>query len=354
MELDFSCVWQYWPFLYHGALTTLKMTAICAVFGFLLGVLLSLVKISKCAPLVWFGRFYTSIFRGTPLLVQLCIVHFGLPQLLDITFTTTQSGILTFSLNSAAYISEIFRGGITGVDKGQYEAAMSLGVGYRDMMKDIILPQAIKHILPSLVNEAIALLKESSILSYIGAVELLRAADQITVLTFRFFEPYLVIALIYFASGRWKRHRSLADGGIAVVLVVQHGAVLGLVDHVGYGGGGVGHHKAELAVFAVGVRKIRGIFAAAVRGHGDGQPVRCFHCLDVYGFSRADCLIEAAGAKVVVIIWIRIDAAQIGGVADPSNRNTLRGKVISTEENTIGAAAAAVGQCDVSFQSVQI
>ena len=129
MELDFSCVWQYWPFLYHGALTTLKMTAICAVFGFLLGVLLSLVKISKCAPLVWFGRFYTSIFRGTPLLVQLCIVHFGLPQLLDITFTTTQSGILTFSLNSAAYISEIFRGGITGVDKGQYEAAMSLGVG---------------------------------------------------------------------------------------------------------------------------------------------------------------------------------------------------------------------------------
>ena len=91
--------------------------------------------------------------------MQLCIVHFGLPQLLDITFTTTQSGILTFSLNSAAYISEIFRGGITGVDKGQYEAAMSLGVGYRDMMKDIILPQAVKHILPSLVNEAIALLQ---------------------------------------------------------------------------------------------------------------------------------------------------------------------------------------------------
>ena len=88
--------------------------------------------------------------------------------------------------------------GINAIDRGQYEAAMSLGVGYRDMMKDIILPQAVKHILPSLVNEAISLLKESSILSYIGAVELLRAADQITVLTFRFFEPYLVIALIYY------------------------------------------------------------------------------------------------------------------------------------------------------------
>lgn len=174
------------------------MTGICLVLGFLLGVLLSLIKISNCKPLVWFGRFYTSIFRGTPLLVQLCIVHFGLPQLIGVTLTTTQSGILTFSLNSAAYISEIFRGGIMGVDKGQYEAAMSLGVSYRDMMKDIVLPQAVKHVLPSLVNEAIALLKESSILSYIGAVELLRAADQITVLTFRFFEPYLVIALIYY------------------------------------------------------------------------------------------------------------------------------------------------------------
>ena len=198
MNLDFSIVWQYWPFLYHGALLTLQMTFICVICGFVLGVLLSLIKISKCTPLVWFGRFCTSIFRGTPLLVQLCIVHFGLPQLLGVTFTATQSGILTFSLNSAAYISEIFRGGIQAIDKGQYEAAMSLGVGYKDMMKDIILPQAVRHILPSLVNEAVALLKETSILSYVGAVELLRAADQITVMTYRFFEPYLVIAVIYY------------------------------------------------------------------------------------------------------------------------------------------------------------
>lgn len=77
MKLDFSSVWQYWPFLYHGALTTLKITAMAAVLGFILGVLLSLIKISKCKPLVWFGNFYTSIFRGTPLLVQLCIVHFA-------------------------------------------------------------------------------------------------------------------------------------------------------------------------------------------------------------------------------------------------------------------------------------
>ena len=131
-------------------------------------------------------------------MVQLCIVHFGLPQLIGVTFTTMQSSVLTLSLNAAAYISEIFRGGIMGVDKGQYEAAMSLGVGYKDMMVDIVFPQAIKHVLPSLVNEAIALLKNTSIMSYIGTVELLRAADQITVLTFRFFEPYLVIALMYY------------------------------------------------------------------------------------------------------------------------------------------------------------
>ena len=83
MSLDFSSVWQYWPFLWHGAVLTLQMTFLCLICGFVLGVILSLIKISKCAPLVWFGRFYTSIFRGTPLLVQLCIiVHFGLPQLL--------------------------------------------------------------------------------------------------------------------------------------------------------------------------------------------------------------------------------------------------------------------------------
>lgn len=198
MNLDFSSVWTYWPFLVQGLSLTLQMTGVCAIVGLLLGVLLSLMKISNLRPLQLVAQFYTSIFRGTPLMVQLCIVHFGLPQLTGITTTTFQSGVIAFSLNSAAYISEIFRGGIQAVDKGQYEAAQSLGIGYRFMMKDIIIPQAVRHVLPSLVNEIIALLKESSILSYIGAMELIRAADQITVLTYKFFEPYLVVALIYY------------------------------------------------------------------------------------------------------------------------------------------------------------
>lgn len=198
MNLDFSSVLPYWKWLATGAKLTLQVTLICTVLGFLLGMLLSLIKLSHIKPLVWFGKFYTSIFRGTPLLVQLCIVHFGLPQLFGVRLTAVQSGVVAFSLNSAAYVSEIFRGGIQAIDRGQFEAARSLGVSYKDMMKDIILPQAMRHILPALVNEAIALLKESSQLSYIGAVELLRAADQITVMSYRFFEPYLVVGLIYY------------------------------------------------------------------------------------------------------------------------------------------------------------
>ncbi len=198
MGLKFEVVWPYRHYFIVGAKLTLYVTLVCVICGFLLGVLLSLMKLSKFKPFQWFGRFYTSVFRGTPLLVQLCIIHFGLPNLFGITFTATQSGIITFSLNSAAYVSEIFRGGIQAIDKGQYEAAKSLGVSYTGMMKDIIIPQAFKHILPSLVNEAIAILKESSQLSYIGAVELLRAADQITVMSYRFFEPYLIVAAIYY------------------------------------------------------------------------------------------------------------------------------------------------------------
>ena len=164
----------------------------------MISVPLSLCKISTFKPLQWFAFFYTSVFRGVPLLVQVFMMYFGIPLVLSVRFTAFQAGTLVFAMNSAAYISESLKGGIGAIDIGQYEAAMALGVHYPSMMKDIILPQAVKHILPSLVNEAISLLKESSILSYIGAVELLRAADQITVLTFRFFEPYLVIALIYY------------------------------------------------------------------------------------------------------------------------------------------------------------
>ena len=160
--------------------------------------MLSLIKISKVKPLVWFAQFYTSIFRGTPLLVQLMLIYYATPQLLNYQITALQAGVLTFGLNSAAYISESIRGGILSVDKGQWEAAMSLGVPKHRLMIDIVFPQAFKNTLPSLVNESIALLKDSSMVSIIGVADTMRWASLIQAKTFRAFEAFIVAAVVYY------------------------------------------------------------------------------------------------------------------------------------------------------------
>ena len=201
MKLDFTSVWQYWPFLYHGALLTLKITAICAVLGFLLGIVLALVKISKYKPLIWFGRFYTSIFRGTPLLVQLCIVHFGLPQLLGFTLTTTQSGILTFTLNSAAYVSEIFRGGIMGVDKGQYEAGYASGLTKAQTFFHVIVPQAVRAVIPPLTNDILSLVKGTALVSVIGVSDILTDSINAASAAYSYLEAYVAAALVFWGIG---------------------------------------------------------------------------------------------------------------------------------------------------------
>lgn len=198
MSLDFSVVFQAWPFILSGLATTLKFTLLSALLGFVLGTVLSFAKLTNIKPLVWLSGAYTSIFRGTPLLVQLTMAYFAFPQLTGLRVSALTAGVVIFGLNSAAYISEIFRGGISAIDRGQYEAAMALGVTYRPMMFDIVLPQAVRHILPGLVNECVALIKESSLVAYIGVMDLMRAAEQITVMSFRYFEPYLVVAAIYY------------------------------------------------------------------------------------------------------------------------------------------------------------
>lgn len=198
MQLDFSGVWAAWPFFAQGLVVTLKFTALSTVIGFVWGTLLAFIKISKCKPLAYAGVFYTSIFRGTPMLVQLYLFYFATPQLTGYNISALEAGVLTFGLNSAAYISEIIRGGIIAVDVGQKEAAMALGINSRDMMFDIILPQAFRHILPGLVNESIALLKNSCLISCIGVMDILRGADQIQVITYKAFEPYIVAAVIYY------------------------------------------------------------------------------------------------------------------------------------------------------------
>ena len=200
MKFDFAFFFETLPLVASKLNVTLSLTLIATVFSLLIGLMLALVSYYKLPVLSQIVKVWISFMRGTPGIAQLFFFYYGLARVSEIILNMSPvvAVAVVMSLNMGAFMSESIRAALLSVDIGQHEAAMSLGVGYRDMMKDIILPQAIKHILPSLVNEAIALLKESSILSYIGAVELLRAADQITVLTFRFFEPYLVIALIYY------------------------------------------------------------------------------------------------------------------------------------------------------------
>lgn len=198
MNLDFSAVVPSIPYIIQGIWVTLQYTLLSAFFGFIWGTILALFKISSVKPLKWFGIAYTSIFRGTPLILQLSIIYFGIPQLTGYKITALEAGVLTFTLNSGAYISETIRAGILAVDKGQREAAMSLGVPYRRMMLDIILPQALKNILPALVNESIALLKESALVSTIGAADLMRRSTVVGAETYKFFEPMLIVGLIYY------------------------------------------------------------------------------------------------------------------------------------------------------------
>ncbi|HEY9778798.1 MAG TPA: ABC transporter substrate-binding protein/permease [Leptolyngbyaceae cyanobacterium] len=186
------------PFIIQGILVTLKFTAISAFFGFIWGTILSLFKISIFKPLVWFANAYTSIFRGTPLLLQIALVYYATPQLTGYDIPALLAGVITFTLNSGAYISETIRGGILAVDKGQREAALSLGVPYQPMMKDIILPQAIKNILPALVNESIALLKDSALVSTIGVADLLRRAQIVGAEKFIYFEPLIFAGVVYY------------------------------------------------------------------------------------------------------------------------------------------------------------
>ena len=162
------------------------------------GIILSLFKISKIKLLGWLADAYTSIFRGTPLVLQLMIIYFGSPQVLGYQIEPFTAAIISFGLNSTAYISEIIRGGILAIDKGQSEAAMALGVPYRPMMINIILPQALKNILPSLMNEFITLTKESAIVTTIGVMDIMRRAYQVGADKFRFIEPLLLAGMIYY------------------------------------------------------------------------------------------------------------------------------------------------------------
>jgi His/Glu/Gln/Arg/opine family amino acid ABC transporter permease subunit len=185
-------------FILKGIPVTLLFTLISVFLGLIWATGLSLCKISPFKPLHWFANAYTSIFRGTPLLLQLSLIYYAIPQLIGYDITPLQAGVATFTLNSGAYMSETIRAGIQAVDKGQSEASMSLGIPYPLMMRDVILPQALKNILPALVNETVSLLKDSSLVSTVGVVETLRASQIVGANQYIYFEPLIIAGVIYY------------------------------------------------------------------------------------------------------------------------------------------------------------
>lgn len=197
MNLDFSQIVPYIPFMLEGIWVTLKFVSMSILIGSVLGTILALFKITNIRFFKGFAHVYTSIFRGTPLILQLMIAYYAVPQLIGFDISPFMSAILAFGLNSAAYVSEIIRAGVMAVDKGQTEAAEALGVPYSSMMINIILPQAFKNILPALMNEFITLTKESAIVSVIGYLDLMRRAEIVGADIYRNFEPFLFVGLIY-------------------------------------------------------------------------------------------------------------------------------------------------------------
>lgn len=185
-------------YILGGLSVSLKFTLISVIGGVFMGTLLTFFRFSRSRLLEFLSAAYVSVFRGVPLIVQLCLIYFGTTLMFGWRLSTFTAGILVFSLNSGAYVAEIFRAGIQSVPKGQYEAAKSLGIPYWYLMKDIILPQAIRNILPSLNNEFINLFKESAIVSVIGEADLMRRSQMVAAHKFTYFEPFIVAGLCYY------------------------------------------------------------------------------------------------------------------------------------------------------------
>lgn len=196
----FEMLGQIMPALLKGLQNTLLVTGIAFMVAMLLGLAVGFMKISGNVLLRGIANVFINVFRGTPLLVWAFFFYFGLPGLIGVPVNIWVAGVLTLALNGAAYIAEIVRGGIQSVDTGQSEAARSLGLGYSATMRRVVLPQAFAIMTPSLINQLIIMLKDSSLLLAIGFTELLYQAQQVYASNFRVTEVLLIVAAIYFAA----------------------------------------------------------------------------------------------------------------------------------------------------------
>lgn len=197
MDFRFDIIIEYAPLLLKGTLLTIALSVCGVLIGTLFGLFIGLGKMVKnkiiAAPFVC----YIAFFRGTPLFVQILLVHFGVVPIFLGKTNGILAGIIALSLNSAAYVAEIVRAGIQSVDKGQMEAARSLGMTHVQAMKYVILPQAFKRMIPPLGNEFVVLIKDSSLVSVVAAPELMYWAQAMDAQYFRVWEPYLTASLIY-------------------------------------------------------------------------------------------------------------------------------------------------------------
>ncbi len=189
---------QNLPRLLEGLSLTLQLTILSLIFAIIVGMISCFFKISSIKPLNWIATIYLSVIRGTPLMVQAYFLYFGIASVLSIQIPSFWASVIVLTLNAGAYLSEIFRSGISAVNKGQMEAARSLGLPYHVAMSKVIIPQAIRIVIPSVVNQFIITLKDTSIISVIGMGELMRVGTLIANRTFRGFETYAMVAIVYF------------------------------------------------------------------------------------------------------------------------------------------------------------
>ncbi len=197
MNYDFELIQNSLPLLLKGAGLTIEITAMSVGLGMIIGLFLGLGQLSKHAFFRWPAKVYVDIIRGTPLLIQIFIIYFALPDIIGHRVDPFLAAITACSMNSGAYVAEIFRAGIQSISQGQYRAGLSLGMTHVQVMRFIVLPQAFKRIIPPLGNEFIAMLKDSSLVSVIGFEELTRTGQLIISETYATKEIWTCVAILY-------------------------------------------------------------------------------------------------------------------------------------------------------------
>lgn len=194
---DLELIWSSLPLLGLGALVTVEITAVAVTCGVFIGLFVGIAELSSYRWLRIPAKIYVDFIRGTPLLVQIFIIYFALPTVLGMRIEPFVAAVTACSINSGAYVAEIFRAGIQSIDRGQMEAGRSLGMTWNQTMLYVIIPQAFRRIIPQLGNEFIAMLKDSSLVSVIGFEELTRKGQLVIASTYGSLEIWSAVAIIY-------------------------------------------------------------------------------------------------------------------------------------------------------------